>query len=257
MTTALRHSWYMTVRHLRALFRQPAWVAISIVQPIIWIVLYGALFKRIVEIPGFGATNYIAFLTPGIVVMTALFSGGWSGMGMIEDIDRGVVDRFLVTPVTRGALIAGRVMQGAMIAVIQSLILIAIGWLLGARFETPLGLVLLIGSAILLGAAFAALSNAMAVLVRKEETVIAAVNFIILPLTFVSSVFIAQTLAPGWIQTGARFNPVNWAVLAGREALTASPDWGLIEMYLLYLAAFALACAFLAVRAFRMYQRSV
>ena len=57
MTTALRHTWYMTQRHLRALFRQPVWIAITLVQPIIWILLYGALFKRIVDIPGFGSTT--------------------------------------------------------------------------------------------------------------------------------------------------------------------------------------------------------
>ncbi|HEY6678279.1 MAG TPA: ABC transporter permease, partial [Actinomycetota bacterium] len=64
MTAALRHTWYMTVRHLRALFRQPAWVALTLIQPIIWILLYGQLFKRIVQIPGFGAGSYIDFLTP-------------------------------------------------------------------------------------------------------------------------------------------------------------------------------------------------
>ena len=71
MTTPLRHSWYLTLRHLRALPRQPWYVAITLVQPIIWLLLFGALFKRVVEIPGFGAASYIAFLTPGVVVMTA------------------------------------------------------------------------------------------------------------------------------------------------------------------------------------------
>ncbi len=260
MTTALRHSWYMTVRQLRALFRQPIWIAISIVQPVIWILLYGALFQRITSIPGFPGgpgTSYIAFLTPGIVVMTTLFSGGWNGMGMLEDIDRGVVDRFLVTPVTRGAIVAGRIVQGAMVAVIQSAILIGIGYLRGARFDQPLGLLVLIAAAVLLGAAFGALSNAMAMVVRKEETVIAAVNFIVLPLTFVSTVFMASNLVPGWIRVASRFNPVNWAAEAGRSALMTGADWALIGLRLGYLAGFALACGWLALQAFRAYQRSV
>src|SRR5215207_6848130 len=104
MRRALRHTWYMTRRHLMELFRQPVWIATTLVQPIIRILLYGALFKRIVDIPGFGADNYIDFLTPCIVLMTALFSGGWTGMGLIEDMKAGVTDRFLVTPVSRGAL---------------------------------------------------------------------------------------------------------------------------------------------------------
>ncbi len=66
MTTAVAHSWYMTVRHLRFLSRQPWLISISLVQPVIWLLLFGQLFKRIVEIPGFTGTNYITFLTPGV-----------------------------------------------------------------------------------------------------------------------------------------------------------------------------------------------
>ena len=257
MRRALRQTWYMTRRHLMGLFRQPVWIAITLVQPIIWILLYGALFKRIVDIPGFGSDNYIDFLTPGIVLMTALFSGGWTGMGLIEDMRAGVTDRFLVTPVSRGALIAGRLLMLGIIAVIQSAILLSIGMLLGASYrENPAGLLLLVVCSVLLGASFGALSTAMAVVVRKEETVIAAVNFIILPLTFLSGVFITLSLAPGWIRTAARFNPVNWAVEAGRGALAPSPDWGVILARLGLLAAFALVCGWLATRAFRAYQRS-
>lgn len=83
MTAALAHSGAMTVRHLRGLARQPWWVAITLIQPVIWLVLFGALFQRVVEIPGFRGGDYVDFLTPGVVVMTALFSGGWLGMGVV------------------------------------------------------------------------------------------------------------------------------------------------------------------------------
>jgi ABC-2 type transport system permease protein len=263
--TTIRHAWYMTVRQLRALFRQPVWIAITLIQPIIWILLYGALFQRVTALGHFGTSNYLVFLTPGIVVMTTLFSGGWNGMGMLEDIDRGVVDRFLVTPVSRSAVVAGRIVGGAMIAVIQSLILVGVGYLRGARFDNPEGMLVLILSAILLGAAFGALSNAMAMVVRKEETVIAAVNFIILPLTFLSPILIALQNAAGWIATVAEYNPVSWAVEAGRGAmmngvshgLPVGPDWGSIGLHLAYLSLFALACWWVSLGAFRAYQRSV
>ena len=106
--TMIQQTLHMTARHLRELWRQPWFVAVTLVQPVIWLLLFGALFKKVVEIPGFQATSYIQFLTPGVVIMTALFSSGWGGMGMIEDINRGVVDRFLVTPAHRGSMIAGR-----------------------------------------------------------------------------------------------------------------------------------------------------
>jgi ABC-2 type transport system permease protein len=76
MTTTVAHTRYMTQRHLLELWRQPWYVAVTLVQPVIWLLLFGALFKRVVEIPGFGGGNYIDFLTPGVVIMTAIFSAG-------------------------------------------------------------------------------------------------------------------------------------------------------------------------------------
>jgi ABC-2 type transport system permease protein len=119
------------------------------------------------------------------------------------------------------------------------------------------GLAVLVGCSALLGASLGALANGMALLARKEETVIAASNFILLPLTFLSSAFMQRNLVPGWIQTVARYNPVEWTVQAGREALTANPDWGLVMSRAGLLAALCLACTWLATRAFRTYQRSI
>lgn len=257
MNDALRQTWYMSQRQMRMLFRQPVWIAITLVQPIIWILLYGQAYKNITRAGGFPTNDYLTFLTPGVVVMTALFSGGWSGFGLIEDIKGGVMDRFLVTPASRGAIIVGRLVQLAIIAVIQSVILLVIGALTGANFSTILGVMILIFAGILLGASFGGLSNAMSVIVRKEETVIAAVNFIVLPLTFLSTVFLSEALLPGWIQAFSRFNPVDWAVVAGRTAVFPDPDWGLVGGRIALLAALALVCGWLATRAFGAYQRSV
>ena len=109
----------------------------------------------------------------------------------------------------------------------------------------------------LLGAGFGGLSNAIAILSRKEETMIAASNFVLLPLTFLSSVFMAQALMPGWMQGVARYNPVNWAVQAGREALAVGTDWSSVMIRMAALLAFAVVCGWLGTRAFRVYQRSV
>ena len=81
MSVALAQSWFFAKRELRNLARQPWWIAVSLAQPIIYLLLFAALFKRIVEIPGFGSNSYLDFFTPGVVVMTALFSGGWGGIG--------------------------------------------------------------------------------------------------------------------------------------------------------------------------------
>ncbi|HYX83524.1 MAG TPA: ABC transporter permease [Gaiellales bacterium] len=258
MTIALNHSRAMALRHLRELWRQPWYVAVTLVQPIIWLLLFGALFKRVVEIPGFGGGDYIEFLTPGIVVMTAIFSAGWSGMGIINDLDRGVMDRLLVSPVRRGSLIAGRLLQLGITIVIQSVVVVGLALLAGARFDGGVaGVAVLIGVSVLLAWTIGALSIGFALVARREESLIGAVQFVILPATFLSSAFMKQSLAPGWIQDVAGWNPVDWAVLAGREALGSSVDWSLVAARAGYLAALAVACAWLAGRAFRAYQRSV
>jgi ABC-2 type transport system permease protein len=199
----------LSARHLRNLARQPWWIAITLVQPVIWLLLFGAVFKATADIPGFVADSHVDFLTPGIVVMTAAFAGGWAGMGVIEDLNRGVIDRFLIA------------------------------------------------CSALLGGSLGALSNGMALLARKEETVIAASTFVLLPLTFLSSAFMQRDLVPGWIQSVARYNPVEWTVQAGREALTATPDWGLVLSRAALLAILCAVCTWLATRAFHTYQRSI
>ncbi|MGH2852882.1 MAG: ABC transporter permease [Solirubrobacteraceae bacterium] len=257
-TNVFASPWYMTQRKLRTLVRQPWYLAITLVQPVIWLLLFGALFKKIVDIPGFKGGSYIDFLTPGIVVMTALFSSGWSGMGMLNDLERGVLDRFLVSPVRRWPLIAGPLIQLSIVVVIQSAIIVALGLLVGASFPGGvLGVLVLIVVSVLLGACLGGISNGLALLARKEETLIAAVNFIVLPLTFLSATFMQENLIPAWIREVARFNPVNWAVAAGRSALSANPDWGLVLSRGGYLLALTLLCGWFATRAFRSYQRSI
>ena len=257
--TAVAHTWYMMVRQIRALLRQPWWIAISIIQPIIYLVLFGALFKKVVEIPGFGGgQSYITFLTPGIVIMSAMFSGGWSGFGLLEDIDRGVLDRFLITPVRRAPVVLGKLTQTALTSMIQSLILVLLALAIGASYPGGIvGVIVLFLAGALLSVAFGALSSGLALLARREETLIAIINFVLLPLTFLSSAFLQVSLAPGWIQTGAKYNPVDWAVQLSRSALSSNPDWSLILTRGAYLLAFTVVAIWVSLRAFRVYQRSV
>jgi ABC-2 type transport system permease protein len=248
----------MTVRHLRELWRQPWFVGVTLVQPVIWLLLFGALFKKIIEIPGFHAHSYIAFLAPGVVVMTAMFNSAWSGMALIDDLNRGVTARFLVTPVRREALIAGRILKEGVVVVLQSLIIVALALIVGASFPGGVwGVAVLIAVAGLLGAVFGAISNGFALIMRQEEALIGAVQFIVLPLTFLSSTFLAANLIPGWISHVADFNPVTWAVVAGRGATSASPDWGVVASRVGFLVALLAAMLAFATSAFKSYQRSV
>jgi len=256
--TPLRHSRQVALRYIRALLRQPAWVGISLVQPVIWLLLFGALFKRTADIPGFSGGSYIEFLTPGVVVMLAISSAGWVGMGFIEDINRGTMDRLLVSPIWRGALNLGSVAQSVLSIVVQSVIVIGLSLAVGAHFHNGIaGVAVLVAVAGLLGAVFASLSNGVAVLTRQRETLIGIVTMVTLPLTFLSSALMQQSLLPGWIQWIAKFNPVNWAAEAGRSAAGTNADWGLIATRTGLLALLLLGSAAFATRAFNTYQRSI
>jgi ABC-2 type transport system permease protein len=256
--TALTDTWALTVRDMLRLWRQPWFIAIVLVQPVIWLLLFGALFERVVDIPGFEGGDYKQYLVPGVLVMTAFFSSGWNGMSTIEDLDRGVTDRFLVTPVRRLPLIAGRVAQNVVQILVQSLVIIAMALVIGVSFAGGvLGVAALVLIAALLGTAFAALSNALALVARKEESLIGAVTFLQLPLTFLSTAFMQPSLMPDWISTVADFNPVDWAITAGREAVGAGADWASVAGYCGLLVAFAVVCLTLATKAFGAYQAQV
>ena len=255
---APRHTWQIALRYIRALLRQPAWVGISLVQPVIWLLLFGALFKRTADIPGFKGGSYVEFLTPGVVVMLAVSSAGWVGMGFIEDINRGTMDRLLVSPIWRGALNLGSVAQSVLSIVIQSVIVIGLSLAVGAHFHNGVaGVAVLVAVAGLLGAVFASLSNGVAVLTRQRETLIGIVTMVTLPLTFLSSALMQQSLLPSWIRWVAKFNPVNWAAQAGRSAASSDADWGLVASRAGLLVLLLLASAAFATRAFNSYQHSI
>lgn len=209
---------------MRYLLRQPWFILMTLTQPVIWLILFGALFRNVSVIPGFagGASratgSYLDFLLPGVLVMTALFSSGWVGMSIIEDLDPGA----------------------------------------GAQFGGGIaGFAVLVICALLLGASFGALSDATALVLRQRESVIGVNSALTLPLTFLSAAFMPLNLVPDWIATAAQFNPVNWAVEAGRAALSGSTDWSFMLARVGGLTLLAVFCMWLATRAFRSYQRSV
>lgn len=255
--TAISHSTAMTGRHMRALMRQPWMVAMTLVQPLVWLLLFGALFERVTALPAFETDSYIDFLTPGIAVMSAILAGGWLGVGAIEDIKRGVLDRFLVAPTSRVALNVGRIAQQAIITLVQSAIILAVGFALGARYPGGvLGMAVLVLATVLLATAVGALSIALGLVTGRDESLIIATQLLLLPLTFVSTIFMVRELMPSWMQTLATLNPVDWAVVAGREALGSGTDWSLVWTHTGLLVAFLVVSVALATAAFRSYQRS-
>lgn len=256
----VRDSGLLTARSVRTLLRQPAYAAITLVQPVIWLLLFGQLFRSVIHLPGFAehVGSYLEFITPGVVVMTALFSSGWAGTVYIEDMQRGVMDRLLASPVRRGAMMVGSLAYQALTTVVQTLIVFGIAYAAGARFSGgAAGIAITLLAAVLISTVIASLSNALALLLRQQEALIGISQFLVLPLQFLSSAIMDTRLAPAWVADVARYNPVDWAVVAARQALSTGTEWGAVWPRLGWLALLTLLMAWLATRAFSSYQRSI
>ncbi|MES5822356.1 ABC transporter permease [Streptomyces sp. RG80] len=258
MSTAVTQTWYMTQRQLMVFVRQPAYAIITLIQPVIWLFLFGSLFREVVELGGFGTTSYLDYLVPGVVVMSALSSNMWAGMTTLDEIQRGTLDRFLTTPVSRAALMNGNVVNNGLVTAAQSVIIVLLGLLGGADYPGGIGgIAVLVLASVLLGTVFGALSNALGMLVRERESIIGINTFLLLPLTFLSSAFMAPSQMPGWIRHVADFNPLDWAMVAGRSAMSENPDWDAVLVRGGALLALAVGAVWLSIRTFRSYQRSV
>jgi ABC-2 type transport system permease protein len=257
--TTLAHTWYLTGRKLHALVRQPWVLAFSVVQPVIWLFLFGSLFRKVIDIPGFAyGGTYLDYLVPGLIAMNAMANNMWAGMTMIEEIERGTLNRFLAAPASRIGIMNATVAEQAVSTTVQSLIILGLGLAGGARYHGGVaGVAVLVAASILVGVVFGALSNAVGMLLRSREAIIGVYTFFMLPLMFLSSAFIPIQLMPGWMQAIASRNPLNWVVQIGRSALSAHPDWAAIGVRCGGLLVLAVACVAVSVVTFRSYQKNV
>jgi ABC-2 type transport system permease protein len=250
---------YLTGRKIHALVRQPWVLTFSLIQPAIWLFLFGELFRRVIDIPGFRfGGSYLNYLIPGIVAMSAMSNNMWAGMSMIEEIERGTLNRFLVSPASRIGIMNATVAEQAVSTAVQTLIILLLGLAGGASYHGGvLGALVLVVASILVGVVFGALSNVTGMLLRSREAIIGVYTFFMLPLMFMSSAFMQTSLMPGWMQAIASRNPLNWVVQVGRSVLSASPDWAAVAVRCGGLLALAAACVALSVVTFRSYAKNV
>jgi ABC-2 type transport system permease protein len=259
VNTALTHTWYLTGRRLHAVLRQPAVVLGSLFQPAIWLFLFGELFHKVVDIPGFGGGSYLDYLVPGVIAMNAMSASMFAGMGTIDEVERGTLNRFLVSPASRVALMNANVAELAVSTTVQSAVILILGRIGGAHYPGgAAGLAVVLAASIMVGTVFGTLSNTIGMLLGQREAIIGIYITLMLPLTFLSSAFMRIGLMPGWMRSVAACNPLDWAVRAGRSALSAHPDWfpgiaarcgGLLVL--------AVACVAMSVATFRSYRKRV
>jgi len=204
-------------RQERLALRNPAWVIIGLMQPILYLALFGPLLTRLPAATLGNTGNAYKFFVPGLLIQLGLFGSTFVGFAIISDWRAGVIERFRVTPVSRLAIMAGRVLRDVVTLVVQAAVLVLAGVAFGLR--APVAAVFIgFGFIALVAIGLASVSYATGLLVKSEDTFAPLVNTVVLPLLLLSGIFLPMTLGPGWLQGIARISPFRYIIDAMREA---------------------------------------
>jgi oleandomycin transport system permease protein len=246
---ALRHGLIVARRNLLQVRGNPQLLIFLVIQPILFVLLFVYVFGG--AISG-SSRQYVQFVIPGIIVQTVVFATAITGIGLNEDLAKGIIDRFRSLPIARSAVLAGRILSDAVRLVVTLAVILAVGVLLGFRIGgrplAALGGVLLI---IAFGMALSWVAALIGLSVRNPETAQSAGFIWMFPLTFASSVFAPPETMPGWLQPFVEANPITVAADALRGLLLGGPVLDPVVKTLAWTAALTVVFAPLAVRQFR------
>jgi ABC-2 type transport system permease protein len=208
----LTETWVIFARQTRQQIRNPVWVFFGLTQPIIYLVLFGPLLKRL---PLGGGNSWNVFV-PGLLLQLVIFGAGFAGFGIIQELREGVVDRQRVTPAHRGALIMGRTLSNVLTIGVQALILTVVAYPFGLRPSWG-GALLAVVVVSVLGLGVAAASYSMGLILKDEDSFAPFVQGVSLPLLLLSGVLLPMTLAPTWLRRVSQVNPLSYVVDGARH----------------------------------------
>lgn len=259
---------FLFQRSVRKLLRRPIALYFSLIQPVVWLLLFGQIFNRIASFPGaaqaFGGKSYFQFFMPAVILQTLLFGAAQSGIGIINDMDSGFLDKLLTTPVNRMAILLGKVLADLTRMLVQSGMIVLLAWIVG-QFQSEKvvyiygipGLLGALAIALLFGLGLAGFNVFVALKTRNTESAFLIANFLTLPLLFTSSAQLPIQLLPDWLQQVARINPVTYTVdamrflLNGEQSPIGGTPMSLMLRTLLILGLITALTLILAVRGFR------
>jgi ABC-2 type transport system permease protein len=250
MLKLIRDSQLIFVSALRVMLRNPAWVFFGLFQPVCYMLLFAPLLKSLVGVPGFPSGGAYNVFTPGLMIMMAIFGTGFAGFTVIGQLREGVIERLRVTPVNRLALMVGMISVSLLNLLVQTLLLLGIGLLLGFRPDA-VGLLLLVALVLIGGLMMGSCSYAVALLVKNEGSLAAAVNLVALPLLLLSGIMLPLTLAPQILRNIAKVNPFAYSVEAARALVAGQFGDVSIPKAFLILGALAVIALFWATNSIR------
>ena len=245
----LRDIWLVFLRYWGIFLRNPAWVVLGVLQPVLYLVLFAPLLKSIASVQGFPPGGAYNVFVPGLLIQLGMFGAAGVGFSLIAELRAGVVERFRVTPVSRLALLLGRAFRDILMLVMQAAILIVLSLPFGLSIHFT-GVLIVLGLVGLLGLLMASISYACALWLKSEDSFAPLIFTATLPLLLLSGVLLPLTLAPGWLRNIAAANPLSYAVDAARAIFNDHLGDVSVEKGVLITAVLAVFAVAIAVRSF-------
>ena len=245
----LSDMWVLAVRSAKRIPRQPDLLVGFTVQPVMFVLLFVYVFGGAISTPGF---SYVEFLIPGIIVQTMAFGGFVTALGLSEDLKKGLMDRFRSLPMSRSAVLTGRTLADVSTNVVQLVVVLGVGLLVGFEFKTALGDVVAgIALLLLIGYSFSWVFAFVGLAASSPEAANAYGFTILFPLTFVSSAFVPVVSLPSWLQPFARNNPFTIMVNAIRGLFIGIPVGNAVWLAVAWSVGIAVVFATLAIWRYR------
>ncbi len=226
----------MFVRNMQHTIRSPVFVFASMFQPLMYLVLFMPLLNGLGSVPGLPAGKTVDVFIPGLLVLEAIFGTAFVGFSLIDDIRAGVIERFLVTPVTRSAILLGRVLRDAVVLIAQCVLITLVAIPFGLNIN-GYGFLLSLILYALIGISMASISYGFALIFKIEDALAPTLNTITLPLSLLSGIILPLALAPIWLQDLSKINPFSYAVDATRALFAGDfSNVGIVEGFVVIIA---------------------
>jgi ABC transporter DrrB family efflux protein len=241
----------ITRRNLLVWMRVPAYIMFTVIQPVMFVLLFRYVFGGAIAVPGVKG-GYVNFLLPGIIGQTAAFATFGTAIALAQELQKGVIDRLKSMPMARSAVLAGRLVADTIRMFITIVIVVGVGYAVGFRFENGVGLAIaMIVLATVFGLAICCISAYTGLAIGDEESVQAFGLVWLFPLTFLSSAFVPIASMPGWLQAFANNQPVTFVINVMRSMALGGPIAADLWKSIAWLAGIFIVFAPLAVRAYK------
>jgi ABC-2 type transport system permease protein/oleandomycin transport system permease protein len=246
---AVSDTLVITRRNLLVWLRVPAYIVFTVIQPVIFVLMFRYVFGGAIPIQG---TTYVEFLLPGIVAQTAAFATFGTAIALAQELKKGVIDRLRSMPMARSAVLAGRLVADTTRMTVTILIVIGVGYAVGFRFQNGAWLALcMIVLAIVFGVAICCIAAYTGLAIGDEESVQAFGLIWLFPLTFLSSAFVPTDTMPGWLQAFANNQPFTYVVDTMRAMALGGPIEANLWKSIAWIVGIFIVFVPLAIRAYK------